>query len=143
MNAVTDQSAHSREKQMATTRASGRPMPTVRKLAVAGPLTAAAGIVVQILGGADYPAVPPGVLLLAAAAGLLAIRNKWTSLLGVAVPLFITFGAFATPNTGDHLSHPSAIGVFAGTLIQLLGLAAGVVCGLVVAVQSLRKGQPV
>jgi hypothetical protein len=52
-----------------------------RNVAVAALLAASAGIVEQIPGGADYPTVPPGLLLLLAAAGLLALRNRWAPLL--------------------------------------------------------------
>jgi hypothetical protein len=116
-------------------------MTTARKLTTGGLITAAAGIVVQILGGADYPTVPPGALLLLAAAGLFALRNRWTPLIGVLIPVFISIGAVVTPNMGDQLGDPSAAGVFTGTVIQLAGLAVGLVCGLAVAGQSLRKGQ--
>jgi hypothetical protein len=115
---------------------------TVRKLAVGGLITAAMGIVVQILGGADYPTVPPGVLLLLAAAGLFALRKPWASLIGVLIAVFISIGAVVAPNMGDQLGEPSAVGVFTGTVIQLVGLAVGLLCGLAVAGQSLRKGQP-
>ena len=116
-------------------------MTTVRKLAVGGLIMAAAGIVAQMIGGADYPAVPPGVLVLLAAAALFAIRNRWTPLPGVLIAMFISVGAVVTPNMGDQLGDPSAAGVFAGTLIQLVGLAAGVIFGLIVTVQSLWKRQ--
>lgn len=114
---------------------------TVRKLTIGGLITAAAGIVVQMLGGADYPIVPPGVVVLLVAAGLFALRNRWASLIGVLISVFISFGAVVTPNMGDQLAEPSAAGVFTGTVIQLVGLAVGLLCGLAVAGQSLRKGQ--
>lgn len=108
-------------------------MTTLRRLAVVSLITATAGIVVQILDGAKYPAVPPGALLLAAAAGLFVVRHKRTPLGGVAIGLFVT------PNSGDHLSHPAAFGIPAP---QLIGPACGVICGAAVAVQNPRKGQP-
>lgn len=116
-------------------------MTTTRKLAVGGMVLAAAGIVVQMIGGADYPAIPPGLLILLAAAVLFAIGNRWTPLPGVLIAIFISVGAVVTPNVGDQLSEPSAAGVFTGTVIQLVGLAAGVIFGLMVTVHSLRKRQ--
>ncbi|MFD4527878.1 hypothetical protein ACFWP7_28895 [Streptomyces sp. NPDC058470] len=116
-------------------------MTMARKLTIGGLTIAAAGIVVQILGGADYPTVPPGALLLLAAAGFFALRNRWTPLIGVLIPVFIAIGAVATPNMGDQLGDTSEALTFAGTVIQLVGLAVGLICGLTVAAQSLRKGQ--
>jgi hypothetical protein len=116
-------------------------MTTVRKLAIVGLITATVGIIVQILGGADYPVIPPGAVLLLAGAGLFALRRLWASLIGVLIAAFISFGAVVTPNMGDQLGDPDAAGVFAGTVIQLVGLVVGLVCGLVVVGQSLRKGQ--
>ena len=116
-------------------------MTTVQKLAVGGLTVAAAGIVVQMLGGADYPAVPPGALLLLAAAALFAIPTRWTPLVGLLIPLFLSIGAVVTPNMRDQLGEPSKAGVFTGTVIQLVGLAVGLVCGIAVAGRVLRKGR--
>jgi hypothetical protein len=116
-------------------------MSTVRKAAVGGLVLAAAGIFVQMAGGADYPVVPPGAIVLVAGAVLIAIRTRWTPLIGVMIAIFISFGAVVTPNMGDQLSEPSEATVFIGTAIQLVGLVAGLVAGLVVAAGCLRKEQ--
>jgi hypothetical protein len=42
---------------------------------------------------------------------------------------------------GDQLGDTSKALTFAGTVIQLAGLAVGLICGPAVAVQSLRKRQ--
>jgi hypothetical protein len=114
---------------------------TARKFAVAGLAAAAAGIIVQILGGADYPAIPPGALLLVAAAVLFAIRTRWTPMVGLVIPVFLSIGAVATPNMRDYLGEPSRAVVFTGTVIQLLGMAAGLVFGVVVVAAIIRKGR--
>jgi hypothetical protein len=114
---------------------------TARKFAVAGLAAAAAGIIVQILGGADYPAIPPGALLLVAAAVLFAIRTRWTPMVGLVIPVFLSIGAVATPNMRDYLGEPSRAVVFTGTLIQLLGMAAGLVFGAAVVAAIIRKGR--
>jgi hypothetical protein len=50
------------------------------KLNVAGLVAAAAGIAIQIASGADYPTVPPGLILVLAAAGLVAgLAATWRS----------------------------------------------------------------
>ncbi|MGH3175823.1 MAG: hypothetical protein ACRDPF_18420 [Streptosporangiaceae bacterium] len=128
------------ERVMNQTNNTGRRRPlTARRPAVAAMIVAAAGIIVQILGGADYPAIPPGAVLLLAAAGLFAIRTRWTPMIGMLIPLFLSVGAVATPNMRDDLGDPSGTVVFAGAVIQLLGLAGGLVLGAVLVRQSLRK----
>jgi hypothetical protein len=44
---------------------------------VAGLVVAAAGIVIQIASGAEYPTIPPGLIILLAAAGLVALATRW------------------------------------------------------------------
>jgi hypothetical protein len=120
----------------------GRSRPaTARRPAVAAMIVAAAGIIVQMLGGADYPAIPPGAVLLLAAAGLFAVRTRWTPAVGLLIPLFLSVGAVKTPNMRDHLGDPAQAVAFAGTLIQLLGMVGGLVFGAVLVRQSLRKGR--
>jgi hypothetical protein len=114
---------------------------TARRPAVAGLIAAAAGIIVQILGGADYPPIPPGAILLVVAAVLFAVRTRWTPVVGMLIPLFLSVGAVATPNMRDYLGEPSRAVVFTGTLIQLLGMVVGLVFGAVVIAQSIRKGR--
>lgn len=63
------------------------------KLNVAGLSVAAVAIVIQIVGGIDYPAVPPGLVLLVVTAGLVAFtRWPWVPYVGVVVPLFLLVG---------------------------------------------------
>jgi hypothetical protein len=114
---------------------------TARRPAVAGLIAAAVGIIVQILGGADYPPIPPGAILLVVAAVLFAIRTRWTPVVGMLIPLFLSVGAVATPNMRDYLGEPSRAVVFTGTLIQLLGMVVGLVCGAAVIAQSIRQGR--
>ena len=114
-------------------------MPT-RTPAVTATLAAllllAASIAGQIAAGADYPAVPPGLVIPLMAAGLLFWRtNRWTAGLALTVGLFISAGAFLTPNTGDHLaSGDTALIVSTGA--EIIALAGLVVAG---AVATLRK----
>ncbi|MEU6354357.1 hypothetical protein ABZ896_34365 [Streptomyces sp. NPDC047072] len=99
---------------------------TARPAAVTATLAAllllAASIGGQIAAGADYPTVPPGLVIPLVAAGLLLWRtNRWTTGLALAVGLFIGVGAILTPNTADHLSSGNA-GLVATTLTQLAAL---------------------
>jgi len=100
----------------------------------------AATIVLQLLGGADYPVVPPGLVLPLAAAALLAWRpNLWTSLFALANGLWIGFGALVAPEVGDNIG--SGNGLLAGaTYAQLVTLAA-IVVGAAATLVRLRRAR--
>jgi hypothetical protein len=118
------------------------------KLNVTGMVTAAAGIIIQIASGSDlYPTIPPGPIILLAGAALVALGPwRWTPIVGVVVPLFLFVGAvIAAVNSGefvDQLTDPGrvgiGIGIFAGDVIQLLGVITALVAGIVALRQSSR-----
>lgn len=111
------------------------------KLTIVGLVVAAVGIVIQVLSGvAEYPTIPPGFIILLVAAGVVALetRWRWTPILGLAVALFILFGAFVTPGTANRLSNPAAVGAFVGTVVQLLGLVTAAIAGLVSVIRNYR-----
>jgi peptidoglycan/LPS O-acetylase OafA/YrhL len=106
---------------------------TARSPAVVATLSAllllAASIVGQIAAGADYPTVPPGLVIPLVAAALLVWRtNRWTTGLALGVGLFIGAGAILTPNTGDHLSSGDTA-LIASTAAELVALATLVIAG--------------
>lgn len=109
-------------------------------LTVAGLLAAAAGIVIQIASGADYPTIPPGLVILLAAAGLVALatRWRWTTILGVIVSLFLLVGGALAPQARAQLGDPAQVGVFIGTVIQLLALVVALVAGVAATRQLYR-----
>jgi hypothetical protein len=110
------------------------------KLNVAGLVAAAAGIVIQIASGADYPTVPPGLIILLAAVGLVALgaRWRWTTIVGVVVPTFLLVGGAIAQQARDQLGDPGQVGVFVGTVVQLLAMAVALVAGLAAAWQRYR-----
>ena len=102
---------------------------TARPATVTATLTALLLLVVSSVGeiaaGADYPAVPPGIVIPLVVAGLLVWRaNRWTTGLALAVGLLIGVGALVTPNTGDHLSSSDALLIVstAAEIVALVGL---------------------
>jgi hypothetical protein len=109
-------------------------------LTVAGLLAAAAGIVIQIASGADYPTIPPGLVILLAAAGLVALatRWRWTTIVGVIVSLFLLVGGALAPQARAQLGDPAQVGVFIGTVIQLLALVVALVAGVAATRQLYR-----
>ena len=116
------------------------------KLNVAGMVTAAAGIIIQIASGSDlYPTIPPGPIILLAGAALVALGPwRWTPIVGVVVPLFLLVGAvLAAVNSGefvDQLTDPgqAGVGIVAGDVIQMLGVITALVAGIV----ALRQSSP-
>lgn len=95
-------------------------------LAVAG-----AGIIIQIIGGVNYPAVPPGLIILLAAAALVAFLPwRWAPVIGVLAGAFMVIGAMAAANARYDLTHPGHPGAFTGTWIQLIAVVVAVVAGI-------------
>ena len=124
-----------------------RPTSRSRKSAPAASLTvaglvvaAAAGIVIQIASGAEYPTIPPGLIILLAAAGLaaLATRWRWTTIVAVIVSLFLLVGGVLAPQAREQLSDPTQVGIFIGTVIQLLALVVALVAGVAATRQLYR-----
>lgn len=92
-------------------------------------LLLAASVVGQIAAGADYPTVPPGLVIPLVAAALLFRRaDRWTTGLALGVGLLIGVGAILTPDTGDHLSSGDSA-LVASTVAELVALAVLVIAG--------------
>ena len=93
---------------------------------------AAVGIIVQIIGGVNYPAVPPGLVILLAAAALVAFLpwRRVGAVIGVLVGAFLLIGAFAAATGRYDLTHPGHPGAFAGTWVQLIAVTVAVVAGI-------------
>ena len=104
---------------------------------------AAAGIIVQIIGGVPYPVVPPGlVVLLAAAALVVFLPWRWAPLTGVIGGGFLLIGGAAAERSRYDLSHPGHPGAFVGTWIEIAALAVAVVAGLAAfAVRNRRRAR--
>jgi hypothetical protein len=90
------------------------PVSTPKNVNVAVMLVAAAAVLFIFVSSPNlFPPVPPGPIILAAAAGLVALaRGRWTTVVGVFVPLFILIG-----------------GAITGTAIQLPALLSAIVAG--------------
>jgi type VI protein secretion system component VasK len=113
-------------------------------LTVASLIMAAAGIVIQIASGAEYPTIPRGLLILLAAAGLVALatRWRWTIIIGVIVSLFLLVGGALAPQAREQLGDPTQVGVFIGTVIQLLALVVALVASVAATRQRYRTPDP-
>jgi hypothetical protein len=99
-----------------------------RRLAGGALAVAAAAIPLQIAGGMDYPAVPPGLIILAAGAAVaLLVRPRWALVVPLLIALALSVGAVVTPNVRDALGKPGEVLAFAATVLQCAGLLAGLV----------------
>ena len=102
-------------------------------------LVAAAGFVIQIVSGVDVPTVPPGLVIMLVAAGLVAFLPwRWIPVVGAAVGLFLLVGFFASGAVGSLLDL-SRSGVFIGAWIQFVAVIVAVVAGIVAIVQNYRS----
>ena len=114
------------------------PLSSAVKATVAALLVAALGFAVQIVSGLEVPTVPPGlVILLAAAVLVAAVPWRWIPLVGAAVGLFLLVGFFASGSVGSLLD-PGRLGVLGGAWVQFLALIVTVVAGIVAAMQNYR-----
>lgn len=107
------------------------PVSFAGKVTVASLVGAAAGVVIQIVSGHDYPPVPPVFFILLIPAALIAFgRWRWTPAIAVLAGLFLTFGLFASgasPRLFD-LSRPGdAVGLWVQMLADIVAAIAGVV----------------
>lgn len=113
-------------------------MTTPRGLTALALLTAAAGIVVQIIGGAEYPVVPPGILILFAAAGIVwFVPWRGAPVAAIAAALFLVIGLFAAGQAGRLIEVDTALDTL-GLWIQMVA----VVVALGTAVIALARPRP-
>jgi hypothetical protein len=116
----------------------------VARLLVVGLVVAAAGIMTQYVSGVDYPTVPPGAIILLAAAAVVAF-GRWhrSPVVGLVAALFLSIGGAIATIAGNGFSEtlgdPGEVGGFAGAVIQIAGLAIALAAGIVAAKRSSRR----
>jgi hypothetical protein len=110
-------------------------------LLVVALLVAGVGILIQFLTGVPgFPAVPPGPIILAAAAVLVAvIRWKWIPIPGLLVAGFISVGMLLTFNNHGQFTNAGAPGQLIGSWLQLLALAVSLISAVLAIVQAARR----
>jgi hypothetical protein len=110
-------------------------------LNVVGVVVAAAGIMIQYVSGVDYPTIPPGPIILLAAAAVVAFgRWRWSPAVGLIAALFLSIGGAIATIAGNGFSEtlgdPGEAGGFAGAVVQIVGLAIALPTGIVAAKRS-------
>ena len=105
---------------------------TPARVEVGGLLVATAGVVIQFVSQPDdFPVVPPGAFVLAAAAAAVALggRWRWSPLIGVAVAAVVSVGGFLSdPGFADNLT--GSAGSAVGAAVLIVGLITTIVAGV-------------
>ncbi len=115
------------------------PLSLAGKWTVASLIAAAAGVVIQIVSGHDYPTIPPVFFILLIPAGLIAFgRWRWTPVIATLAGYFIFVSYFLSSST-VRLLDLSQFGAFIGLWLQFLASFVTVVAGFVAAVQNYRS----
>jgi hypothetical protein len=108
-------------------------------ITVAGLIAATAGVIIQIVSGASYPAVPPVFFILLIPAGLIAFgRWRWTPLIAVVGGLFLIIGLFLS-GASVRMLDPNKFGVSAGLWIQMMGVVVSIVAGIIATIQNYQS----
>jgi hypothetical protein len=113
-------------------------------LNVVGLLVAATGIMIQYVSGVDFPTVPPGPIILLAAAAVVAFGPwRWSPFVGLGAAVFLSIGGAIATIAGngfnETLGDPGELGGFAGALIQIAGLAIALPAGIVAAKRTSHR----
>ncbi|MEN3356520.1 MAG: hypothetical protein V7637_502 [Mycobacteriales bacterium] len=113
-------------------------MITPRTLTAFALLTSAVGIIIQILGGHDYPVVPPGIVILVAAAGVVwFVPWRGAPVVAILAALFLVVGLFAADQASRLVEVDTVLDTL-GLWIQMVA----VVVALVTAVIALVHRRP-
>lgn len=110
---------------------------SARVWTVVGLLVGAIGLIAQKIAGVTMPAVPPGLIFLIVAAGLmLNPRWKWAAIIAVLAGLAEVAGFFGS---GGVSNLTAEFGVLASSWIRLLGIVTAVVAGALATKAAYRK----
>ena len=109
-------------------------------LTVVALVVAAAGVTLQIMSGAPYPAVPPAYFILLVPAVVIGVaRTWWAPLLAGFGGVFLMVGLFVAGQT-HRLTGTTSAGDAIGLWIQTLAVVVAVVSGIVATRSRLRTG---
>jgi len=118
---------------MSSNSPTGSTVKPLRAALAAGLIVAGAGVLTQYLVGVPgFPKIPPGPIILGAAAILvlaLAAR-RWTLLVGTFAALFVFVGGLIEGSVWGRLGNPGAVDVWIGVFLQWIGLVIALVAGV-------------
>lgn len=114
------------------------PLSVASKLTAVVLVAGAAGVVIQIVSGVDFPTIPPVFFILLIPAGLIVFgRWRWTPAIAVLAGLFLTIGLFLSGES-VRLLDLGQFGAFIGLWLQFLASFVTVVAGIVATIQNFR-----
>jgi hypothetical protein len=113
------------------------PAPRTSRLTAVALLIAAVGFVTQMVAGVtDTPTIPPGLVVILVAAGLVAfVPGWWMPLAGVVAGLFNLVASVAV-DAVDRLTDPSPATGFIGAWLMHIGLIAACILGTLATVRN-------
>jgi hypothetical protein len=106
---------------------------TATKVNALAMVVAIAAIIWQIAAGVDYPAVPPGPIILSiAVVVVLFVRATWARIVGIVVPLFLLVGGTIATIADEEnaLRQPGDASPFLATILQFAAVAVALVAGV-------------
>lgn len=114
-------------------------LPAASKVASVALAAAAVGFVVQMIAGVtDTPTIPPGLVAILVAAGLVAfVPDRWGP---IAAPAAASFNlvAFVLVGAANRLDDPSPVSGLIGTWLMLVALVVAGIAGTIATVQYQR-----
>ena len=111
----------------------------VRWATVVALLVAAIGVIIQIVSGVEYPAVPPVFFILLVPAALLSFtRLRWPIILAIICCIFLTAGLFLS-GSATRLVHFDNVGGSIGLWIQAIAVLSGLASASLAAYHIYRK----
>jgi hypothetical protein len=98
----------------------------LRRAVLVSLVISAIGIPIQILGGWDYPVVPPGMLILLAAGLVALLPVRWAPAITLVAGGFILVGFFVVGDLANMFGSQNAL-VTVGKWVQMVALVVGLV----------------
>lgn len=89
----------------------------------------AIGILIQIMGGWDYPVIPPGLIITLVGALAALIPFRWAPILTLLVGAFIIFGFVTVGDFGNMMGTENLV-VTVGKWLQFITIVVGTVAGI-------------
>src|SRR5687768_703793 len=122
-----------------------RTLSNERKLALAGLVITAIGMLLEIGSGSElYPTLTGPIVLLVTAAVVVLRQARWTGYVGLIVPLVLAIGLVVSmvmsPTFLEQLTDLGNAGIIAGSIAHVVGLVAAVAGGFGMILSTNRNG---
>jgi hypothetical protein len=101
----------------------------LRRTVLVSLVISASGIPVQILGGWEYPVVPPGMLITLAAGLVALLPVRWAPMISLVAGGFILVGFFVVGDFANMFGSQNAL-VTAGKWVQMIALVVGLAAAI-------------